>query len=89
MVDMSGCDTLNHDDVDCLLECLGEVAGRDTQVLVVAGSPANRVLLEVTRIGSLVPVFNSMQEAVADSQIGGTVALNIPQPLSSQQVGNA
>jgi hypothetical protein len=39
------------------------------QVLFVAGSLANRVLLEVTRISSLVPVFNSAAEALAYPQI--------------------
>ena len=89
VVDMSGCNTLNHDDVDCLLECIAEVAGRDTLVLLVAGSPANRVLLEVTRIGSLVPVFNSMQEALADPQVGDSITLKVPQTNPSPQVGSA
>jgi hypothetical protein len=65
VVDLSGCPTLNHEDVELLLECMAHVAGRDTQVLFVAGSPTNRVLLEVTRIAALVPVFNSVEEAFA------------------------
>lgn len=69
IVDLSGCRTLNHQDIDLLLECVAQVAGRDTQVRFVVGSPVNRVLLEVTRIGSLVPVFNSVKEALADPQI--------------------
>jgi hypothetical protein len=69
IVDFSGCRTLNHEDIDLLLECVAEVAGRDTQVLFVAGSRVNRVLLEVTRISSLVPVFNSVKEALAYPQI--------------------
>jgi hypothetical protein len=52
-----------------LLECVAQAAGRDTQVLFVAGSRVNRVLLEVTRISSLVPVFNSVREALAYPQI--------------------
>ena len=64
IVDFSGCRPLNHEDIDLLLECVAQVAGRDTQVLFVAGSRANRVLLEVTRISSLVPVFNSVEEAL-------------------------
>ncbi len=65
ILDLSGCRTLNHEDIDLLLECAAQVAGRDTQVLFVAGSRVNRVLLEVTRISSLVPVFNSVEEALA------------------------
>jgi hypothetical protein len=65
IVDLSGCPPLNHEDIELLLECMAQVAGRDTQVLFVAGSRVNRVLLEVTRIPSLVPVFNSVKEALA------------------------
>lgn len=63
IVDFSGCHGLNHEDIDLLLECVAQVAGRDVEVLFAAGSRANRVLLEVTRISSLVPVFDSVQEA--------------------------
>ena len=69
IVDFSGCGTLNHEDIDLLLECVAQAAGRDTKVLFVAGSRVNRVLLEVTRISSLVPVFNSVEEALAYPQI--------------------
>ncbi len=69
ILDFSGCDSLNHEDVELLLDCVAEVSGRDTQLLFVAGSAANRVLLEVTRISSLVPVFNSVQEALSHPQI--------------------
>jgi hypothetical protein len=69
IVDLSGCPTLNQDDIDLLLECMAQVAGRNTQLLFVAGSPVNRVLLEVTRIPSLVPVFNSVEEALAYREI--------------------
>ena len=65
ILDCSGCSTLNHEDIGLLLECLAQVTGRDTEVLLVAGSPVNRVLLEVTRISSVVPVFNSVAEALA------------------------
>jgi anti-anti-sigma regulatory factor len=69
IVDFSDCRTLNSDDIDLLLECVAQAAGRETKVLFVAGSRVNRVLLEVTRISSLVPVFNSVEEALAYPQI--------------------
>ena len=69
ILDFSDCSSLNHEDVELLLDCVAEVGGRDTQLLFVAGSCANRVLLEVTRISSLVPVFNSVQEALSYPQI--------------------
>lgn len=71
IVDFSDCLTLNYQDIDLLLECVAQAAGRDTKVLFVAGSRVNRVLLEVTRISSLVPVFNSVKEALAYPQIAG------------------
>lgn len=71
IVDFSDCRTLNHEDIGLLLECVAQVAGRDKQVLFVAGSRVNRVLLEVTRISSLVPVLNSVHEALAYRQIAG------------------
>jgi hypothetical protein len=69
IVDFSECRTLDHEDIDLLLECVAQAAGRDTKVLFVAGSRVNRVLLEVTRISSIVPVFNSVKEALAYPQI--------------------
>jgi len=69
IVDFSSCGTLNHEDIDLLLECAAQAAGRETKVLFVAGTRVNRVLLEVTRISSLVPVFNSVKEALAYPQI--------------------
>lgn len=65
VIDLTECRTLDHRDVDALLDCVAQGAGRDTQLFLVAGSPAIRVLLEVTRIASLVPVFDSMEEALA------------------------
>lgn len=69
ILDFAGCRSLSFEDIDLLLEFLAQVAGRDTQVAFVAGSSATRVLLEVTRISSLAPVFNSIEEALAPPQI--------------------
>jgi hypothetical protein len=48
-----------------LLERVAQMAGRDAQGFFVAGSRVKRVLLEVTRVSSLVPPFNSVEEALA------------------------
>lgn len=69
IVDVSGCRSLNQEDIDLLLDCVAEAAGRDTQVLFVAGSLPNRVLLDITRISSVAPVFNSLSEALAYPQM--------------------
>jgi hypothetical protein len=69
ILDFSQCRSLSFEDIDLLLECLAQVAGRDTQLVFVAGSSATRVLLEVTRISSLAPVFNSIEEVPAHPQV--------------------
>jgi hypothetical protein len=69
IVDLSNCPTLNQEDIDLLLECMARVAGRDTPLLVVAGSHVIRVLLELTRIASIVPTFNTVEEALAYPRI--------------------
>ena len=88
IVDLSDCRTLNHEDIAFLLECLMQVAGRDTKALLVAGSRANRVLLELTRISSLVPVFDSVAEALAHSDTpADTVPPKINPPDKSRTKG--
>jgi hypothetical protein len=67
ILNLAGRRTLDHDDVDLLLDCVAQAAGRDTQIFIVAGSRAVQVLLEVIRISALVPVFNTIEEALSDS----------------------
>jgi hypothetical protein len=69
IVDLSNCPTLTQEDIDLLLECMARVTGRDTPLLVVAGSQVIRVLLELTRIASIVPTFNTVEEALAYPRI--------------------
>ena len=66
ILDLSGREGLNHEDIDFLLDCAARLGGRDVRLLVVAGSDSNRVLLEVTRIASVLPVFNSIADALDD-----------------------
>lgn len=64
IVDLSGSRTLDHEDINLLLDCISLSVGRDTHLLLVAGSDDIRVLLDVVRISSLVPVFMSLKEAL-------------------------
>lgn len=89
IVNLSGCPALNHDDIDCLLECVAEAAGRDTRMLIVSGSSANRVLLEVTRIASLVRVFNSIEDALAYPQIATQYGADAPRTNQSEPLERA
>ena len=84
IIDLSHCSTLNREDVDLLLDCVAQGAGRDTQILLVAASNATQVLLEVTRISSLIPIFNSVEEALAYTK---TVAPNRVEPNSRTTTG--
>ena len=63
VVDLSRRKSLDHHDIDLLLECAARVAGRDAKLIFAAGSPAIRALLEVSRIASVVPVCDSIEEA--------------------------
>ena len=69
VLDLSHRRTLNHDDIDLLLECVAQSAGRNPQIFLAAGSRSMHMLLEVIRISSLVPVFDSIEEAVAEPQL--------------------
>jgi hypothetical protein len=69
IVDLSSFHTLDQQDIDLLLKCMAHVTGRDTPLLLVADSCPIQILLEVVRISSLAPVFNSVEEALTFSQI--------------------
>jgi anti-anti-sigma regulatory factor len=69
IVDLSACGTLNQEDIDLLLDCLAQRAGRDTQIFFVATSPVIQALLDVTRISSLVPVLDSLEAALCYPQV--------------------
>jgi anti-anti-sigma regulatory factor len=65
ILNLSSCHTLNQEDIALLLKCMARVTGRDTPLLLVASSHIIRILLEVTRIASLVLVFSSIEDAQA------------------------
>jgi anti-anti-sigma regulatory factor len=69
IVDLSRRKSLDHHDIDLLLECAACVAGRDAKLIFVAGSPTIRALLEVCRIASVVPVCYSTEDAFTYPQI--------------------
>ncbi len=84
IVDLSGRKSLDHHDVDLLLECAACVAGRDAKLIFVAGSPTLRALLEVCRIASVVPVCYSTEEAFSYPQIA---AETIHVPAHMKDIG--
>jgi hypothetical protein len=68
ILDLSDRSVLDQDDIDFLLDSAAYVAGRDLQLLVAAGSRSNCALLEVARVSSVLPVFLSVAEALAESR---------------------
>jgi len=84
IVDLSERQLLDHHDVDLLLECAACVAGRDAKLIFVAGSPALRALLEVSRVASVVPVCDSTEEAFTYPQIA---AETIHVPAHTKDIG--
>jgi hypothetical protein len=67
---------LNSKALDFLLGCAREVAGHDAEVALAATNTDHRVVLELTRISSVLPTFSSIREAVAymEKARGQTVA---------------
>jgi anti-anti-sigma regulatory factor len=81
IVDLSGRQTLDHDDIDLLLECVEQVAGRDAKLIVIAGSRVLRALLEVSRISSVVPICDSAEEAFSYPQVAAET-IHVPANLT-------
>jgi anti-anti-sigma regulatory factor len=85
IVDLSGCQTLEHQDVNLLLDCVSQTVGRDAHLFLIAGSPGVRLLLDVIRISSIVPVFKTLPEALEFKQYN--ITSNIFQAPDSSQTG--
>ena len=67
---------LDNGALDFLLGCAREAAGHDAEVAIAATSAHHRVVLELTRISSVLPTFSSIEEAVAcmDKDRGHAIA---------------
>lgn len=81
ILDMTECGALDGQDIETLIACVAQAAGQDTPLLLAAGSPAIRVILDVTQIASVVPVFDSVQEALSVPPAGS----NIHEPQFQQR----
>jgi anti-anti-sigma regulatory factor len=56
--------------IDLLLDCVEQVERADGRVSVAAGSPEAEVILELTRLTSVVDTFSSVSEAMGDGVPG-------------------
>lgn len=77
ILDLTEQRTLDAQDIETLLDCVAQAAGQDTPLFLAAGSHAVRVILEVTQIASVVPVFDSVQDAI-NSASAATHPVTIP-----------
>ena len=69
VLDISESAEMAPDAIELLLECVEQVERADGRVSVVAGSPQTAVILELTRLASVLDIFSSVSEAVN----GGTL----------------
>src|ERR1700740_2918258 len=65
IVDMSKAKEIEPDSIDLLLECVAAMEHADGRVAVAAASPEAEVILELTRLNSVVDMFPSVSEATS------------------------
>jgi anti-anti-sigma regulatory factor len=72
ILDLSRTSRLGPETIDLLLDCVEHVERADGRVAVAAGSPEAAVILELTRLTSVVDLFPSVAEAVGRDAIPPT-----------------
>ena len=60
---------IGADAIELLLECVEQIERADGRVSVITSSPQTAVLLELTRLTSVLDVFSSVSEAVDGSTL--------------------
>lgn len=71
------------DAIELLLECVEQVERADGRVSVVAGSPQTAVILELTRLTSVLDIFSSVSEAVNGGRLHGYQHDGFVQPIAA------
>jgi anti-anti-sigma regulatory factor len=64
VLDMSTAKKIGPDSIDLLLDCVEEIQHADGRVAVAGAGPEATVILELTRLTSVLDVFPSVSEAV-------------------------
>jgi len=67
--DLSKANVLKPETIDLLLDCVEHVERADGRVAISAGSAENTVILELTRLTSVVDMFPSVSEALGRDAI--------------------
>jgi anti-anti-sigma factor len=83
VVDMSAVRELEPDSIDLLLECVEQMEHADGRVSLAAPSPEATVIFELTRLTSVLDVYPSMSEAIAEERHPMFAVSNGPQTLAA------
>jgi anti-anti-sigma regulatory factor len=82
VVDLSASRGIGADAIDLLLQCVEHVERADGRVSV-AGSPETAVILELTRLTSVLDMFSSVSEAVDGDALPRVEPGGDSQPLAA------
>ncbi|PYX37595.1 MAG: hypothetical protein DMG81_13775 [Acidobacteria bacterium] len=83
VVDLSKSRNLSPEAIDLLLDCVEHVERADGRVIVAAGSPETAVILELTRVTSVVDMFSSVSEAIGGETMPPFEQYEGSQPLAA------
>jgi anti-anti-sigma regulatory factor len=83
VVDLSKSRNLSPEAIDLLLDCVEHVERADGRVIIAAGSPETAILLELTRLDSVVDMFSSVSEAIGGETVPPFEQYEGPQPLAA------
>jgi anti-anti-sigma regulatory factor len=69
ILDLSKASRVGPETIDLLLDCVEHVERADGRVAVAAGSPEAAVILELTRLNSVMDLFSSVSEAIGGEAV--------------------
>ena len=82
VLDISESVELDPDAIELLLECVEQTERADGRVSVIAGSPQAAVILELTRLTSVLDLYSSVSKAVNSGTLHRYKAQDVVQPLA-------
>lgn len=82
-LDISESAELDPDAIELLLECVEHIERADGRVSVIVGSPQTAVILELTRLTSVLDLYSSVSEAVNRGTLHGHKPQDVVQPLAA------
>lgn len=83
VLDMSESAEFSSDTIELLLECVEQIERADGRVSVIAGSPQAAVILELTRLTSVLDLCSSVSDVVNPGTLHPSDSDNVVQPLAA------